>query len=140
RPPTSFKEHCTYLRESIARGRRFFLLDVSSEGLTPCTIGYTQANPISERRSELGWVILPEYQGQGWGRKAVDALIEKALSFSPGGLTLEVLASNGKAIHLYGRAGFQEASRRLCLRQGFPHDEVITMNYQPTTLPGDTSE
>jgi putative acetyltransferase len=57
--------------------------------------------------------ILPEFRGQRWGRRLVDAALEEARARGIRKVELEVFPDNGSAIALYSSSGFEiEGVRR----------------------------
>lgn len=56
---------------------------------------------------ELGWKILPEYHGKGYGSQAIKILTNKIKLENEGKrIFLTVLSSNEKATHLYEKYGY----------------------------------
>ncbi len=51
--------------------------------------------------------VHPDYRGQGIGKAMLQALILYCQQKQCSGMTLEVRESNGTAIHLYEKMGFQ---------------------------------
>ena len=74
----------------------------------------------------LGMGVLPEFRGQGLGRKLLQACIDKARSKGITRITLEARADNTNAIALYTRMGFvHEALKPKALRfEGVYFDAV----------------
>lgn len=61
----------------------------------------------------LGMSIVPEYRGQGWGRRLVDAALEAAREAGIRKVELYVFSDNARAIALYVASGFEvEGLRR----------------------------
>ena len=77
-----------------------------------------------------GWLVVdelhitavavdPARQRQGLGRRVLELLLERAAAAGAAHATLEVAASNGAAVALYGRCGFSTAGvRRAYYRNG----------------------
>ncbi|MFR9800308.1 GNAT family N-acetyltransferase [Streptomyces sp. MS06] len=57
--------------------------------------------------SEVGWMVLPEFQGQGWGKRAVRALLERARE-----------ADRWGEVHAFPGIG-NEPSNGICRSLGF---------------------
>ena len=77
-----------------------------------------------------GWLVVdelhitavavdPTRRRQGLGRRVLELLLERAAAAGAAHATLEVAASNGAAVALYGRCGFSTAGvRRAYYRNG----------------------
>ena len=77
-----------------------------------------------------GWLVVdelhitavavdPAHRRQGLGRRVLELLLERAAAAGAAHATLEVAASNGAALALYGRCGFSTAGvRRAYYRNG----------------------
>ena len=77
-------------------------------------VGYVifTIDSLYHRRAEVGYVIHPDFQRNGHGKKIVDWSIQKAQSFEEGihRLFLTVFPWNVDAVKLYERAGFEKES------------------------------
>jgi RimJ/RimL family protein N-acetyltransferase len=71
-----------------------------------------------ENISEIGWMILPQFQGQGLGTKAVRAILDKALSENRW----------GEAIHAFPSIT-NAPSNAICLKMGFRLIEECDLEY-----------
>lgn len=68
---------------------------------------------ISDRESHiLNLCIRPGYQGQGWGSRLLEHLLDMARRYRGRIAFLEVRVSNQRAFDLYHRAGFNEIGMR----------------------------
>ncbi|WP_073080648.1 GNAT family N-acetyltransferase [Sporobacter termitidis] len=56
----------------------------------------------------FGVCILPEFQGRGYGRAMLDAILQKHFDASGAAAILEVAVKNGGALSLYKACGFSE--------------------------------
>jgi len=83
-------------------------LDRKAVGFATCFRGFStfQALPLVNI-SDLA--VLPEYRGQGVGRALLAAIEQKARDLGCCRLTLEVQENNGRARHVYERAGYSQA-------------------------------
>ncbi|BDH45467.1 N-acetyltransferase [Salmonella enterica subsp. enterica serovar Choleraesuis] len=61
---------------------------------------------------EAGWTILPEWQGRGYAREAMTAVIEWASLHLPGALCCIINAENAPSIALARRLGFKDGEPR----------------------------
>ncbi len=59
----------------------------------------------------LGLCVVPELQGQGWGKKLLQAALNEAKTMGCAQVVMLVEESNGKAIALYEKAGFQKRGK-----------------------------
>jgi len=83
-------------------------------------LGYFVAMKGVDEVHLLNITVAPEYQGQGWARLMLDALVLWARSLNvPGGaqppvemLWLEVRASNTRALRVYEARGYQRVGLR----------------------------
>ena len=55
----------------------------------------------------LGMWLLPDFRGQGWGRRLIEAALEAAQARGVRKVELEVFPDNGRAIALYASSGFE---------------------------------
>ena len=98
------------------------------------------ASGANQNREPIGfgcfWAILdeahitllgihPQYQGQGWGKLLLCALLHKAREIQMARATLEVRDSNQIAIHLYEQYGFETLGRRKKYYQDTGEDGLI---------------
>lgn len=76
------------------------------------TANLSVRNPLAHPRlGEIGVAVVKKYWGYGIGSSLIDSLLDFAEQTSVESLTLEVLASNHRAIHLYQKFGFREVGR-----------------------------
>lgn len=59
----------------------------------------------------LGLCVLPELQGQGWGKKLLQAALTEAKQIGCTQVVMLVEESNQKAIAIYEKAGFQKRGK-----------------------------
>lgn len=76
------------------------------------TAGFALGQIILDEVELLTLAIAPDHQGQGHGRRMLEAYHQEAVQ--RGGLSsfLEVAESNGKAIRLYETAGYAHLAKR----------------------------
>ena len=68
---------------------------------------------ITVPHAEIVQIVLePSYQGQGYGRLMMQAMLERCRDHAVEAVTLEVRVSNTQAIGFYERFGFRRVSRR----------------------------
>ena len=75
-------------------------------------IGYSIIQVIVDELHLLNICVAPKYQGQGYGRKLLNKVIELADEHSASVILLEVRRSNHRAQQLYLQSGFNEVSVR----------------------------
>lgn len=96
------------LRQALHSGRGFVFCDQAG---TP--LGYCFVQAVADEVSLLNFTVKPQWQGQGVGRKALQALLQYLRQqgrFQQ--LFLEVRVSNRAALRLYQSAGFNEVGMR----------------------------
>lgn len=74
--------------------------------------GYLFARVMGPEAEILNLAILPERQGRGWGRRLLQASIDRLSQQGVSDVFLEVRRSNAKARAFYARMGFEEAGLR----------------------------
>ena len=68
----------------------------------------TRAELVAAYPSHLHIDLLPRLQGQGWGRRLIDTLVERLRASGSHGLHLGVATANTKAQAFYRVIGFTE--------------------------------
>ena len=76
---------------------------------------------------QLGTFVLPEWRGQGVGRRLFDATLEFARGAAYRKFVIQVRASNTAAQQFYSRLGFRECGRfaQQVIIDGVQDDEVL---------------
>jgi [ribosomal protein S18]-alanine N-acetyltransferase len=75
-------------------------------------LGYFVAMRGVDEVHLLNITVVPEYQGQGWGRSMLDAVAIWSRGQGAQWLWLEVRASNERAQRIYQRHGFRRVGER----------------------------
>lgn len=75
-------------------------------------LGFTIVQKVVDESHLLNICVASEYQGQGFGRKILQHVIDFSNSISSVLIVLEVRSSNQRAQKLYESAGFNEMSVR----------------------------
>jgi len=93
-------------------------------------VGYIQATALDHRSgtADLGICLMPEAQGQGFGRQACLMFhMHLARKFGLRKLVLRVLADNARAIALYRQLGYRDVGTLLSHHRGTAmyHDVLI---------------
>lgn len=109
RPNTEDQTRQWILRRSEDPHGAFFVISSRSADQPRGFVQLVDIDPW-HGRARLGICVAPEHQGLGYARQALVLLETYAyLSLGLYKLTLEVLASNERAIALYGQAGYRRA-------------------------------
>jgi len=88
--------------------------------------GYASLRIVAGEGEIQRIAVHPKMQGQGLGRKLMEAMEEYARSQGAGAMTLEVRAGSRKAINLYESCGFvKEGCRRAYYRE--PEEDALIM-------------
>ncbi|HWI82803.1 ribosomal protein S18-alanine N-acetyltransferase [Ramlibacter sp.] len=94
-------------------------------------IGYYVAMKGVDEVHLLNLTVVPQCQGQGWGRLMLDALVLWSRAVGAEWLWLEVRAGNTRAQHLYERYGFRRVGER---RNYYPatggREDAVVMSYK----------
>ncbi len=93
----SFENHCNH----------FYIADVQGENA-----GYIGVSVMADEGYILNVAVLPQFRGQGVGRKLVEKVLDMAKESNLVFVTLEVRISNETAINLYTKAGFEKVGER----------------------------
>ncbi|WP_424887111.1 GNAT family N-acetyltransferase [Streptomyces sp. XH2] len=87
---------------------KMIIPDVSSPHMVAGTVTIWSHETDDEPISEIGWMVLPEFQGQGLGKRAVRALLEQARDQDRWGLVNAFPATSNAASNAICRSvGFQ---------------------------------
>ncbi|HZH44628.1 MAG TPA: ribosomal protein S18-alanine N-acetyltransferase [Lysobacter sp.] len=101
-------------------------------------VGYFLMSLAAGEAHVLNICIAPEWQGQGYGRRLLRALLQIARSRGAERVFLEVRPSNPAAIALYHSEGFNEIGRRPRYYPAFSgREDAIVMAME--LLPADTA-
>ncbi len=74
--------------------------------------GYACLLPIVDELELLNFCISPDYQGQGWGKWALERILARFEGTHYQAIHLEVRESNLAAIRLYQQMGFKQVGKR----------------------------
>jgi len=114
-----------FVRESVANDSVQFVAVADGRVVGWADIFPAWPHAISHCGS-LGMGVLPDFRGQGIGKRLLESCISKAWSKGITRIELEVRADNTSAIKLYERFGFtHEAVKRRAMRfDGVYYDSV----------------
>jgi len=109
--PVSLPTHEAFLARHLVgtSGDRWFVVEALGE-----PVGAIALYGFSADRSEAEWgrlVIDPAKRGRGYGRRALELLVERARELGVRRLRCEVVAGNAPAERIYEALGFVETGR-----------------------------
>jgi ribosomal protein S18 acetylase RimI-like enzyme len=104
-PPESIKAHREWLSANVPGKRLMFILRADGQ-----RVGYCHAYDfVGKDTVEVGFVVHPNHQRQGYGTKMVEMLIERLKLLMPQRkIVLFVRKGNYGATRFYKRMGFEE--------------------------------
>lgn len=127
------RRHERYLRASAGEPPRTRMFAILADGVPVGGIGVWPSQENDEAALETGWNVVPEWQGRGIAKRAVQLLIPIAASLAQPGERLlanpaiDNAASNG----LCRSAGFTPAGeQRFPFRGGVLHTRVWAFNLE----------
>lgn len=94
-------------RDCLKAGYSLWVLD-GAQGI----VGYGVLSAAAGEAHILNLCVAPEFQGQGYGRRLLNRLVDLARWHQAERVFLEVRPTNGPAIALYHRSGFCEIGHR----------------------------
>lgn len=94
-------------RDCLLAGYYCLVLEVGG-----AVTGYGIMSMASSEAHLLNLCVHPQYQGMGYGRRLLNALMIRAEEAQAGKVFLEVRPSNEAALRLYRSAGFQQIGIR----------------------------
>lgn len=101
-PPTDMVSHKAWLTANVPVKRLMYILKVDG-----VPVGYCHAYDFDENTMEAGFVIHPDFQRRGHGRKMVQLFLKEMSEKFPGGkVYLQVKDNNHVALGLYESLGF----------------------------------
>jgi RimJ/RimL family protein N-acetyltransferase len=108
-PPVSIEVHTEWLLKNVPNYRRMFILFDGD-----IRVGYCHAYDFFDKDTiEVGFVIHPDYQGNGYGSFMVGELVKIIQGIMPEKkIILYVHIGNDRAIGLYKKHGFIEKEQK----------------------------
>jgi RimJ/RimL family protein N-acetyltransferase len=105
-PPPTIEAHRVWLRDNVPLKRLMFILRVDGK-----RVGYCHAYDFAGKDTvEVGFVVHPDYQNRGYGKKAVELLLQYLGAEMPEKkVILYVRKENIRAVGLYRKLGFIES-------------------------------
>jgi [ribosomal protein S18]-alanine N-acetyltransferase len=115
----------------LARENRSYYVLTESGSQSSEVLGYAGLSVIPPDADIQTVAVAPQVQGQGWGSRLVDTLLEAARKHGCSSVILEVAHSNESALRLYRRMGFSAISRR----SGYygPGQDALIMKWRHAT-------
>ena len=100
---------------------------------------YFCPEPYEQYPSHLHIDLLPRAQGRGYGRRMIEALLDRLRRRGSPGAHLGLSPLNARAYAFYSRLGFRELTRvgtdaDGCIYMGMPLDGAASRNPEPCTL------
>jgi RimJ/RimL family protein N-acetyltransferase len=99
--------------ESVANGEWWFVIVPEAPGPAAGTIGIWESTLEEQPMHEIGWMVLPEFQGRGIAKEALRTIIDRAQS-DPGFSRIHAFpgVSNAPSNALCRGAGFEHVEER----------------------------
>lgn len=115
-----------FIHSSIAERHPHFVALDGERVVGWCDV-MPRERPVTRHCGVLGMGILPEWRGQGVGRRLMERTLEAARAFPLARVELAVRADNAGAIALYRKVGFAVEGRRqrAMLVDGVYYDDII---------------
>jgi RimJ/RimL family protein N-acetyltransferase len=108
--------------ETVAAGDWWFVIVPDESGPPAGTIGVWESTVAGSTLHEVGWMVLPEFQGQGIATEALRLLIARARS-----------DAGYERIHAFPGAT-NVPSNALCRRAGFTQTEELEVKFRDRPL------
>jgi RimJ/RimL family protein N-acetyltransferase len=108
--------------ETVARGEWYFVIVPDPPGLPAGTIGIWKSKFREQPIHEIGWMVLPEFQGRGIATDALRMIVERARS-----------DPRFDRIHAFPAIS-NAPSNALCRRAGFTHTEECDVRFRDRPL------
>ena len=121
-PKARIAQILNYQLDFVASGRGWVFKVIADDGQPAGSLNLWDSEHAGEPISEIGWMILPEYQRQGLATRAVTALLDQAHA-----------TGRWQVIHAF--TGVTNApSNALCRKLGFTLLEVCDVNFGDRVL------
>jgi RimJ/RimL family protein N-acetyltransferase len=108
--------------ETVARGEWYFVIVPEPTGPPAGAIGIWESSFADEPIHEVGWMVLPEFQGRGVATEALRMIVERARS-----------DQRYRRIHAFPGIS-NDPSNALCRRAGFTHVEEMEVRFRDRPL------
>jgi ribosomal protein S18 acetylase RimI-like enzyme len=116
-----------FIRENIAQRHPHFVALAGDRVVGWCDVR-PRERPVTRHSGVLGMGVLPEWRGQGLGRRLIERTLEAARAYPLARVELAVRADNTRAAALYRKVGFEvEGRRRRAMFVGGVYYDDITM-------------
>ncbi|MEV6810323.1 GNAT family N-acetyltransferase [Streptomyces sp. NPDC051132] len=127
-PPEGMADRVARDAEQAAAGLAWYKMivpDPGSPGVVAGTVALWSHDAGDGPFSEIGWMVLPEFQGRGLGKRAVRAVLEQARDADRWGL-----------VHAFP-ATDNAASNGICRSVGFQFRERLDVTFAGRTIRSD---
>jgi RimJ/RimL family protein N-acetyltransferase len=108
--------------ETVSRGEWWFAIVPDPPGSPAGTIGIWESKFREQPIHEIGWMVLPEFQGRGIASEALRMIVERARS-----------DPRFDRIHAFPAVS-NDPSNALCRRAGFTHAEECDVRFRDRPL------
>jgi ribosomal protein S18 acetylase RimI-like enzyme len=133
------RRYLTFLEAPPLPSTRAFILDMIRQGYPQfvamadgeiagwCDI-IPNSRPIRAHCGVLGMGLLPQFRGQGLGRRLIHRTLDAARAFGVTRVELSVREDNANAIALYRKIGFvEEGLQRNAVRLDGTYEHIVAM-------------
>lgn len=100
-PPKALADHMQFFIANQNKTRVIFCITDRGQN-----IGYCHLRLTGDDAGELGWVVHPDHQGNGYGKQGVKLLVDECKRRGLKVVHLYVMVSNIKAMKIYEDFGF----------------------------------
>src|SRR4051794_16003824 len=108
--------------ETVARGEWYFVIVPEPAGPAVGAIGIWESTLAGSKLHEVGWMVLPEFQGRGVASEALGMLIARARA-DPGHTAIHAFPGTSNA-----------PSNALCRKFGFARTEEMDVEFRDRPL------
>lgn len=108
--------------ETVARGEWYFVIVPEPSASPVGAIGIWKSTVAGSKLDEVGWMVLPAFQGQGIASGALSLLIERARS-----------EPRFERVHAFPGVS-NGPSNALCRKFGFVHTEEMEVSFRDRPL------
>lgn len=125
--PADMERSRVFVLNNLARGNPHLVALAGGEVVGWCDITRHELEGF-RHTGELGMGVRQDYRGQGIGERLARAALQQAQAAGFERVELDVYASNGPAISLYEKLGFQREGRHLRARKlDDQYDDLVSM-------------
>ncbi|MFP7495209.1 GNAT family N-acetyltransferase [Terribacillus saccharophilus] len=103
-------EEAKAYNDYLAKGgfqKEFYMIEAQGK-----TVGKIRIHRVGKRSEIYGFAVLPEFQGKGYGRKALQQAVKLEKDQGQSAVYLDVQLKNERALSLYTSCGFVQESQQ----------------------------